>query len=255
MSATTRGGLRRASTAGAGLILALGLAGCGSSAASPAGTTSATSSPAASSSPSASATGSAATTPAALVEQVVLAAGDVATGYAVKLIPGGDRVAGQVTLDYCGYRYASEAHRVARRQVAVYTSSGDMVGASNEVVAYDTPAHAAEALAEFTAAVKRCPRNVFAKGTVSGQPPIRYDKGTLSTSTQLPLPGNAVVMITETAKGIPGHLYNVYIMQVRGTVLDAVYLTSQLTLTQDDLAAAMHLADLTGQRLGGTATI
>lgn len=76
---------------------------------------------------------------------------------------------------------------------------------------------------------------------------------TLSTSTQLPDSGNVVAMMTATAKGIPGHLYSAFVMQVRGTVLDAVHLTSSAALPPDAIAAAMHVAVITGQRMpGGT---
>ena len=251
MSAILKAARSRVATAGVGLIVCLGLAGCGSAAAQPGSGSAVSAAPSPSVSPSPSTAGSQTAAAVGVVARVVLSTSDVASGYVVKLIPGGDQVAGQVTLDYCGYHYTSETHRVARRQVALYTSAGQAVGASNEVVAYDTSAHAAEALAQFTAAVKRCPTTAFERGTVAGQPAVRYDKGTLSTSTQLPVPGNVIVMMTATAKGFPGHLYSVFVMQVEGTVLDAVYLSSSAVLPPSAIAAAMHVAVVTGQRIPG----
>jgi hypothetical protein len=232
--------LTRASTAAAAAALALGLAGCGSSSGPPAATQVAA---------PATSTPAAAPSPAAVVTRVSLVAGDLATGYTVKLIPGGDQVQGQVTLDNCGYTFTTEAHRVARRQVAIFSPTGARVGAANEVVAYDSPAQAAKALTEFRASVQRCPKGVFEQSTVAGTPDLRYDASTIATVPGLPVQDNAVATIAVTAKGSGQRLYGVLIFQRQGSVLDGVYLQSPTKPTAADIAAVRALAAITGKRL------
>ena len=73
-------------------------------------------------SPSAATRTSTSATPAGLgsaLTRIALRKGDLATGYTLRLIPGGDTVRGEVTLDNCGFNFTTEAHRVARRQYAI----------------------------------------------------------------------------------------------------------------------------------------
>lgn len=246
-----------ARTGVAGLAAALlvgGLAACGSAAAPPATSAAATTSaPSTQSTPAPST--NAAPAVAALVEQVVLSDADVADGYSVQLIDGGDQVTNQVTLDYCARHFASEAHRVVRRQVVLLDTTGASAGISNEVVGYDTPAHAAAALAELRAAVKSCPKHVFVKPVVAGQPAQRYDVSTLSSNGRLPAVANAVATSTVSAKGESGQYFSVEIFQVHGAVLDAVYVTAKGKPASGELAAATELAVITGQRLVGNAGV
>src|SRR6185437_13940155 len=91
------------------------------------------------------------------LEKMALRTGDFQTGYTMKLIDGGDQVAGQVTLDNCGFTFSTEAHRVARREYGLVDSDDDPVGLSNELVAYDTTEEATKALAEWHASSINCP--------------------------------------------------------------------------------------------------
>jgi len=94
-----------------------------------------------------------AATPGALgaaLEGFALQPTDFRTGFAVRLLPAGDQVHGQVTLDNCGYRFRSEAHRVARRQYEVLDAAGRKIGLSNELVADDWPGQAARAPGSWT---------------------------------------------------------------------------------------------------------
>jgi hypothetical protein len=70
-------------------------------------------------------------------------------------------VAGQVTLDLCGYTFHTEALRLARLQVT-YTRAGAPL-ISNEVVAYK-PGGAASALREVRAAIAHCPAGYVSSG-------------------------------------------------------------------------------------------
>jgi hypothetical protein len=184
-----------------------------------------------------------------LVGRVALVNSDLATGYTVQLVPGGAAVAGQVTLDNCGYTFTSEANRVARRQVTIMDAHGNHVGASNEVVAYDTAAHAAQALAQFRASVLRCPKNVYERSTVRGQPPLRYDLSVEVTDPALPVKDNAVARLVVTPKGSTKPLYGVLIFQRQGSVLDGIYLLSATKPTAADDTALAALALITGRRL------
>jgi hypothetical protein len=190
--------------------------------------------------------------PADLVTQVGLNGHDLATGYTLKLIPGGDRVTGQVTLDNCGFDFTTESDRVARRQTVVMSPTGQQVGLSNEVVAYDSPGHAAKALGQLRTSVTHCPHNIFEPEHIAGAPDLRYEVSKLSSDASLPVSDNALVTLTMTARGSTKPVYGAAIFQRFGTVLDAVYLFSSTKPSAASLTAVQALARLTGQRLAAT---
>jgi hypothetical protein len=231
---------------GAVCLLAVSLVtGCGSSVSGKGASSSipAPSTPAAASS-------SASATPAELgsaLEQIALHAGDLATGFKLQLMPGGDKVDGQVTLDNCGFDFTTETHRVARRQYNVLASSAD-TGLSNELVAYDTPAQAAEAVTQWHTSAATCPHTPV-HSTVSGEPDLlmKITQNKLDVAT-LPAATNALTVESGTAAG-QGTLYNVSILQVHGRYLDAMYLTIDRPITTQELNATVQLATITGQRL------
>lgn len=163
-------------------------------------------------------------------------------------MPGGDKVAGQVTLDNCGFDFTTESHRVARRQYNVLDSTSGDTGLSNELVAYDTPAHAAQALSQWHTAAATCPHTPV-HSTVSGEPDllVTITQNKLDVAT-LPVATNAITEESATAAK-QGTLYNVSILQVRGRYLDAIYLTMDEPLTTQDLDATREVATITGQRL------
>ena len=190
-------------------------------------------------------------TPAELgstLAQIALQPGDLNTGYTVRLIPGGDQVIGQVTMDNCGFNFTTEAHRVARRQYEVLDPASADTGLSNELVAYDTPAQAAKAMTQWHTAAATCPRTPV-RPSVAGEPAVRITvtQNLIDVST-LPATNNAVTAENAAIAG-KGTLYNVAILQVHGRYLDAVYVSNGRPITSQDLAATMELAALTGQRL------
>jgi hypothetical protein len=187
-----------------------------------------------------------------LVTRVGLFTRDLANGYQVRLIPGGDRVTGQVTLHDCGYDFTTEKDRVARRQTAIVTAAGVQSGLSNEVVAYDTRAHAAEALRQFRTSVKHCPKNVFEDSGNTGGPDVRYDVSSIGRDVSLPVKDNAVARFVVTFKGVKGQVHGSFILQRQGTVLDAVYLQTRTNPTASDLSVLRSLAQTTGVRLAAT---
>lgn len=95
---------------------------------------------------------------------------DVPAGIEVGLYQGGDQVAGQVTLDLCGAAFPSEALRVARRQVGVFTGQRQFF--STEAVLYRSPAARAQAISEVIHAIATCPTG-FVHSHVTSEPPLK----------------------------------------------------------------------------------
>jgi hypothetical protein len=185
------------------------------------------------------------------VAAVGLVTADLASGLESSVIDGGTSVTTQPTLDVCGYKYTTESHRVARRQVEVLTTAGDDTGVSNEVVAYDSPAQATKALAEYRAALVHCPKGKYVSlPAVEGAPPVRYLTVVLSKSADLPVADNAVARIHGEFKASPAvQGYSYVVMQVRGSILDAVYVNDTAPLPADAISTGTELAQLTGERL------
>jgi hypothetical protein len=241
----------------ASVAVAFVLAACSSSSG---GT--ASSAPATSSSPSASPvtstaasalnsgpTPTPASSPAALLAKVALSKKDLATGYAVKLESGGNKVTGQATLDNCGYDFTTEGHRVARLQLDVLSPQHQDTGISNEVVAYDTAADAKLALTQFRASMRVCHRDVYWTPKDAGSPPLRYLSFGSAPVKGLPAVSNDVASFVATAKGSTKKLYLTEILQTKGTLLDAIYFESPTKPLSAELTAVSTLAVLSGQRL------
>ena len=195
----------------------------------------------------------AAPTPVALVKQVVLRPADFPPRTKVKLYPAGDQVAGQVTLDFCGFHFTSEANRLARRQVAVLFPKAGKVSYSNEVVAYDTDAHAAAALQELRQSVTTCPPYRFMGSTVKGVPPIRTVAHQV-TDPNLRVADNTVVTAKLTARGKhhDRSMRAVMYVQRQGAILSAIYFATPGKPSKEQKDMARYMAQTTGFRLAGT---
>jgi len=116
------------------------------------------------------------------------------------------------------------------------------------LVAYDTPAHAAEAVSQWHTAAATCPHTPV-HSTVAGEPDLlmKITQNQFDVAT-LPATNNAVTVESGTAAG-QGTLYNVSILQVHGRYLDAIYLTVDGPITAQELNATVQVAAITGQRL------
>jgi len=185
---------------------------------------------------------------AEVVEQVVLKARDLPKGSRVALIDGGDEVEGQVTLDECDFPFASESMRVARRQVGVSYPDDGASSYSNEVVAYDSTAHAELALKEWRAAVQACPEDEFRDSAVAGVPDVRTQLLEFHTLDSLPVTNNTVARQLVTAKG-GRSLYLSVVYEQHGALLDAHYLSTSAEPTERQIARLTDQARTTGQRL------
>ena len=87
--------------------------------------------------------------------KLLLTPSQVGPGYRLVQRPDGHGVKGIVTLDMCGYRFASEKLRTNRLQVN-YVHPGTSVTLSNEIVTYQ-PGGATQALEEVAYAASHCP--------------------------------------------------------------------------------------------------
>jgi hypothetical protein len=158
----------------------------------------------------------------ATLRQVVLRPAQVGQGYVRKLIRGGGEVRGQVTLDLCGFRFASENRRTGRLQVA-YIRRDTTLALSNEVVSY-RPGGTALAMKEVEQAVRSCPPREV-RSTVRGVPPLRYRFTRLSTAGKGLLPGAIVLRMTVTGtvngKKLTETSFGVY--QRRANILSGIY--------------------------------
>jgi hypothetical protein len=181
----------------------------------------------------------------AILEKMALKTSDFQSGNTMELIDGGDEVDGEVTLDNCGFTFTTEADRVARRQYALFDSDDDAVGLSNELVAYDTPAAAAKALAEWHTAAATCPAGVV---HTQDEPDAtfkvsRNDLG----AAGLPVSTNGVTIESVNIKTETD--YEAVILQLDGRFLDIVYLDQDDALTPADVTSVLAIASVTGQRM------
>jgi hypothetical protein len=191
---------------------------------------------------------STASAPDVAVEQVMIRVSDLPEGGGVVLIPGGDQVAGQVTLDECDYPFTTEAMRVARRQVGVTYPGEGAASYSNEVVAYDTEAHAELALKEWRTAVRECPEDEFRDSAVDGVPAVRTKLLEFHSLDSLPIRNNTVARQLVTARR-GRSLYLAVVYQQHGELLDANYLSTTVVPTEAQIARLTEQAHATGRRL------
>ena len=157
--------------------------------------------------------------------------------------PASGRSLAQPTLNQCGVRFASEAHRVARRQIWAAVPGSSVVW-SSEVVAYDSAAAAGQALGELITATTHC---TSAPVPVDGVSATFRIGTTVRNSSHLPV--HPSYTVGETVSVGSRSLYLVVVYQQRGDVLDGNYLTSPRPVTAGQLRLLRHQAVATGRRL------
>lgn len=164
---------------------------------------------------------SSARSPQQAVERAVLRAAEIGPGSITREIPNGRDVKGQVTLDLCGFKFRSEALRVARIQLSYIKNTGGGPFLSNEVVAYK-PGGAARAMKELRTAVATCPKG-FVKSRIPGAGLIKNQFDPIKS--QLFLPGSIGLIdhITEKTNGKTLRFASLLVYQARGNVLSGVY--------------------------------
>jgi hypothetical protein len=168
---------------------------------------------------------------------------DVPAGHTVQLVPDGNQVTGQVTLDLCSQKYATERLRVARRQVQIVGGDANDV-LSTEAIVYSSVLATTEAFAELRQAARNCPSGYVVppegppafKTTLGPRPDASWP--TVTGVQRLAYSEIVAFQGSTTLKSI-----SVYLR--RGRVLLALYFD-----TMQDLPVAVHgqrsIAGITG---------
>ena len=179
----------------------------------------------------------------AVLRKVGLRPTDLPAGYAGNVVVGGDEVTGQVTLDMCGVKFASEALRTARHQIAFQATSSKLLPVSNEVVAYSGKG-AALAMAEVRHAATHCPKSLVAS-TVASMPPTVQRVVLLPAAKGLPTSSLRLALIaTEPKSG--KSIAEEMVFTVRGHVLSGVYVNGAGAAAA---TAALRMAKIVAARL------
>ena len=167
----------------------------------------------------------------------------------MKLVPGGDQVANQVTLDLCGADFPSENLRTSRLQQIAKDASNTTV-VNDENVRYRSASAAAEALTELRQAVVGCDPSTFVDSHVSGVPALRYQLA-LMPESQLPDLAQDHVGISATLVAQSGETVSTaLIYQRRGAVLVGVYGPTVEQVLPFAKTVATRLAALTADQAG-----
>jgi hypothetical protein len=147
---------------------------------------------------------------------------DVPAGAAISLLPGGDKVAGQVTLDLCGADFPSEARRAARLQEVAKDSAGVSI-VSDENVLYKSAGDAKQALDEVRAVIAGCDPSALVPSKVSSVPPLHYQLDVLPDTRLDGLTADHIAFVA-TLKSEQGQTKIVTIVyQRRGPFLVGLY--------------------------------
>jgi len=154
------------------------------------------------------------------VTELALKASQVGPGYRARMIPGGRKVQGQVTLDLCGAVYVSETLRTQRIQL-VYGHRRSRLGLSNEVVRYYGTG-AQRALDELEYVASHCPRKPI-ESPVLGVGALTWRLTRIRDPRLLPSSVAVQARISGTANGKRFVDLSILVYQVHGNVLSAVY--------------------------------
>lgn len=161
-----------------------------------------------------------------IAKAVALTQADMPAGVTLALIPEGDQVAGEVTLDFCNGNYTSENSRIARWQVAGSDASDNLV-VSSESVVYSSPAAAQSALQEVRAALVSCPINKYVPSNIEGVGDLKYTLKPVPPDSQLgSLTADHVVVYATTTDTSGDSGTNSAIYERVGSVMVAVYGTT-----------------------------
>jgi len=147
----------------------------------------------------------------AVLSQLTAAQSELPSGYSAAVIPGGEEVIGQVTLNFCSNSYASEKLRVARRQVAVIDPAGDSSEFGTEAVVYSSAGGTTEAFAEIVHAASHCTAGVTPVPIGSSWPSV---------------PGVQLLGYWSSSKIPTGQAVSTVVYLRRGAVLLGLYFTA-----------------------------
>ena len=189
------------------------------------------------------------------VARVALEDIDLPGFFRVALRDGGDQVEGEVTLDGCGYRFSTEGHRIARRQIDLVLNGID-TGVSNEVVQYDTEEAAAEAMAEIKESVEDCTLNRYVKSPVEDQPEFKYTRVDVARYTGSPIEDNWLQTAVYSIKGGGDTTFHgMYLFMRQDDILDGFYINAPQAFSEADLSLFYQLAAICAKKLQAETTV
>ena len=178
-----------------------------------------------------------------------LQASDLATDRQVSVLPDGTSL-GVPTLDFCDAKYPSESLRVKRLQVGAFQSDGTYAGLSTEVVTYESPEAAQQALAEVIKARLNCP--VGKQITTFDKHTLKFEFHPAPGPSNTPLVGADSRVIIHTTMVIDGQPQTAFLVyQIAGSVLAAMYASDGTgePIPQKSLDILYALAGRIAQRL------
>lgn len=149
----------------------------------------------------------------------------------------------------CGTPLASWPHRVDRWLGAVFDTEDRDNGVVDEVVQYDTDGHARAALDELRRAARHCPRHRFVRSPGQDAPGLRYVESWSYREPQLPVHDNAVMYRWVRVRGMTRHVFEFYVFQRVGTLLEGVYVTAEQRIPDRYLKGYLDLAAIAGDKL------
>jgi hypothetical protein len=142
-----------------------------------------------------------------VLAQLVVTQADVPPEVSVQLIPGGNQVVGQATLDLCSGDFPSESKRKARLQVSAVDDLG-RPNLSTEAVLYKDEAATAQGFAELRSVAAKCTEDTMKPPPDGSWPAV-------------PTVERQAYDFISSAGGQPQHSVAVYLR--RGRVLMGVY--------------------------------
>ena len=149
---------------------------------------------------------------------------DTTSALSVHLLPGGDQVTGQATLDLCSGTFPSESLRVARLQDVAEAASGTAV-LSTEAVLYRNAAATAQAFRELRSAAASCPKGPVtspATGTTITTTVHGSPDGTWPNTASVEREAFSLTTVDQTGASFD----SVAVYLRRGRVLLGVYFTN-----------------------------
>jgi hypothetical protein len=158
---------------------------------------------------------------ASALSGLVVRQSDLTAGDTVQVIPAGDQVSGQTTLDLCNGTFPSESLRTARLQVAAADAQGSTV-LSTEAVLYQNPAATIQAFNELRSVAAQCPATPVVSPV--GEPTVttRFSAAPDSTWPQVPTVDRlAFDFVSVDPSGLSHHAVAVYLR--RGRALMGLY--------------------------------
>jgi len=158
---------------------------------------------------------------ASALSGLVVRQSELSAGTTVEVIPGGDQVSGQTTLDVCNGTFPSESLRTARLQVAAVDVQGS-VALSTEAVLYPNPVATAQAFGELHAVATHCPSSPVVSPVGGRTLTTRFNPAPDGAWPQVPTVERLAFDVVSTDQsGQSQHAVAVYLR--RGRALVGVY--------------------------------